>query len=344
MTSGRSGIVDAERLDRLGLAMDGLDRVSGADPPVIATVEQSNIVHAGIAQDHQRTCRGDLAGTPPRPLLVGVALGVATVEDDRRVAGDPELPDRGVEDVGGSAVPVGRILEPIGVEVQGSRDVILCVLLGDAEVDVEEEEPASRGGFRSLAGEHLFQPVDMHETLVLRELVHGQAGVGRPGREAPVQRRDVVEAPFPQDGGQESGVVRPGAVHDGATTMREPLLVEDALDFGGVHAGEPLGREWHGSRDVATAGVGALAPPVVGAERPHIDDDLSRVVKTSMEGCWRDRGHLGPSGSGRRQTKTPAMQGCRGEIGRTGHTGRTPRDTTCPARQRSDTYSDTWSG
>ena len=60
----------------------------GPDPPVVAAIEQPHVVDAGVAQDHQRPGRRDLAGPTARPLLVGLALGVAAVDDDGRVVGD----------------------------------------------------------------------------------------------------------------------------------------------------------------------------------------------------------------------------------------------------------------
>ena len=80
----------AERRDRRRLAIDGLERIAALDPPVVAAVEQPDVVDAGVAQDHQRPGRRDLAGPAARPLLVGVTLGVAAVDDDRRVGGDAE--------------------------------------------------------------------------------------------------------------------------------------------------------------------------------------------------------------------------------------------------------------
>ena len=85
MTSGCCGIATPNVGDRLRLARHGLERVAGADPPVVAAVEQPHVVDPGVAQDHQGARRGDLAGSPAGPLLVRVADRVAAIDDDRRV-------------------------------------------------------------------------------------------------------------------------------------------------------------------------------------------------------------------------------------------------------------------
>ena len=67
----------------------------------------------------------------------------------------PERSQGGLELLGRAAVPVGRVLEPVRVEVERAREVALGVLLGHAEVDVEQDEPARRaaasGGRRRAA-------------------------------------------------------------------------------------------------------------------------------------------------------------------------------------------------
>ena len=91
---------DAEALDRHGLAGDRLERVASADPPVVAAVEEAHVVDPGVAEDHRRAGGRDLAGTPARPLLVRVTLGVAAVEHDRRVVADAQRPE-GLVELGG---------------------------------------------------------------------------------------------------------------------------------------------------------------------------------------------------------------------------------------------------
>ena len=77
-----------------------------------------------------------------------MAFGVASVEDDGAVVGDSERAQSGLELLGRTAVPVLRVLEPVGVEIERLREVVLLVLPGDAEVDVEEQEPAGGCGLR----------------------------------------------------------------------------------------------------------------------------------------------------------------------------------------------------
>jgi hypothetical protein len=148
ITSGRTGIVAPKASTGSGRRSVGLHRIAGLDPPVVAAIEQADVVDTGVAQDHQRAGRGDLARPPARPLLVGAADRVAAVDDDRRVTRDPEAAERLVERLRRPAVPVDRILEPVRVEVGAPGDVALRVLLRDPEVDVEQEEPAGRCGLR----------------------------------------------------------------------------------------------------------------------------------------------------------------------------------------------------
>src|SRR3989442_12809203 len=136
--------LDPEARDRGRLPENGFKRVAGAYPPVVAAIEKPHVVDAGVTQDHQRPGGGDLPRPSARPLLVRMALGVASVDDDRRVVGDAKRSQRGFERLGRSPVPVGRILQPVGVEVMRPRDMALRVFLGDAKVHVEEDEATRR--------------------------------------------------------------------------------------------------------------------------------------------------------------------------------------------------------
>jgi hypothetical protein len=115
-----------------------------------------------------------------RPLLVGVSLGIAAVEDDRGVVGDSERPQRSLELARRSAVPVLRILEPVRVEIQRTRDVTLLVLLGDPEIDVKEQEPVDRRGLRSPSIEQLPQPCGVDKLVVVLEPLDRQGLIGCP--------------------------------------------------------------------------------------------------------------------------------------------------------------------
>ena len=163
--------------DRRRLAIDGLERIAALDPPVVAAVEQADVVDSGVAQDHQRAGRRDLAGSAARPLLLGVALGVATVDDDRRVGRDAQRAEGGLDDLRGAPVPVDRVLQPVRVEEEGARDVALGIFLGDPEVDVEEQELLVRRRLGPLPVEHVAQPRDVDERLVVRAGARA-AGIG----------------------------------------------------------------------------------------------------------------------------------------------------------------------
>ena len=91
---------DAETLDRRRLPDDRLQRITRLDPPVIAAVEQSDVVNPGVPQDRDGPSCGDLSGPSAGPLFVGVALCVAAVHNDRRVVADSKGPQRRVEHLG----------------------------------------------------------------------------------------------------------------------------------------------------------------------------------------------------------------------------------------------------
>ena len=84
-SSGRSGTARPVAATGAGSRTTSSTGCAGPDPGVVATVEDADVVDAGVAQDERRAGGRDLAGTPARPLLVGLALGVPAVEDDRRV-------------------------------------------------------------------------------------------------------------------------------------------------------------------------------------------------------------------------------------------------------------------
>ncbi len=65
--------------------------MTGLHPPVVAPVQQTDVLDAAVRQDQGGARRGDLAGATPRPLLVRVSLRVAPVEDDGGVERDAEL-------------------------------------------------------------------------------------------------------------------------------------------------------------------------------------------------------------------------------------------------------------
>src|SRR3989442_15145992 len=88
---------------RLGLVENRFERVSGLDPVVVATVEQTDVVDAGVTKDQRRAARGDLSRPASRPLLIGMALGIAAIEDHGRVARDAKGPQGDLELLWGAA-------------------------------------------------------------------------------------------------------------------------------------------------------------------------------------------------------------------------------------------------
>jgi hypothetical protein len=57
--------LNTERSDRWRPVEDRLERVSGLDPVVVATIEQADVVDARITEDERRSTRGDLPGPSP---------------------------------------------------------------------------------------------------------------------------------------------------------------------------------------------------------------------------------------------------------------------------------------
>ena len=298
-------------VDGRGRAKDGLERVAALDPPVVAAVEQPDVVDPGVAQDHQRPRGGDLAGATARPLLLGVALGVAAVDDDRRVAGDAERAQGRIDHFGRAPVPVGRILEPVRVEEERARDVALGVFLGHAEVHVEEQELLVGRRLGRLPVEDVAQPRDVDELVVVGKPIEWQRRVGGPGRGPILVGASAGDAEIGEGRHELGGVVRSVAVDDDVAVGGDPLLVQEPPDLGLVDDPQPAGREGDRSRDVAAAGLAIPAPAVVGRERSDVDDGSSRVVQSLSEFGGGDRAHrwylMCDGGGG--QTKTPVGAG-----------------------------------
>ena len=277
MTSGRRGIGTPNDGTGVGSRSVGLERVARPNPRVVAAVEQADVVDAGVAQDHRRARGGDLPGSTPRPLLVGVALGVAAVEDDRRVVGDAERAHGGIELLGRPAVPVDRVLELVRVEVERPREVILLVLLGDAEVDVEEQEAPGRRGLGPAAVEHLPEPVGVDEPVVVRETLDGQGLVGRPLGPAGLVDADPLVAELGQPGSDGRDVVGV-AVEDDLLAGDDVLRVQQPCDLGVVDARQPGARETRQLR-----GCDHLGPRRSGASR------CTRAAAGRRRSSGRDR-------------------------------------------------------
>ncbi len=120
-----------------------------------------------------------------------MAFGIAAIQDDGGVGRDAEEPQGDLEFFRGAAVPVARILQPVRVEIERSGNVVLFVLLRNAEVDVEEQE--SPGGRRLgvSAIEQLAEPLGVDELVVVRQTVNRQRRVRRPLGPAPLINPDA---------------------------------------------------------------------------------------------------------------------------------------------------------
>ena len=269
----------AELRHRDGLARRRLDRVAFPDPPVVPTVEKAHVIDARVAQDQRGAGGGDLPGPAPRPLLVRVTLGVAPVEDHGRIGRDPERPQRMIKLGGRPAIPVGRRLEPVGVEIVGARDVSVGVLLGDPEVHVEEHVAGRRGGLRPLSCEHSLQPGDVHQLVVVRQALDRQALVARPRGPAGVIGVHVLETTREEVTGERDRVDGPVAVDHDGTAGLNALRSEEAFDLGRIHGSQPIPRERHSARDMAAADLASEAPAVVRGQRAHVDDRQGRFAQ-----------------------------------------------------------------
>ena len=261
--------------DRRRGARVGLERVARPNPRVVAAVEQAHVVDTGVAQDQRCTAGGDLAGSTPRPLLVRVALRVAAVEDDGRVVRDSERAHGETELLRRPALPVDGILELVGVEVERPRKVPFRVLLGDAEVDVEEQEASGRRRLRSVAVEHLGEPVAVHEPVVVRETLDGQSLVAGPlGPPGLVDAHPlVVELGEPGSHGRNVCGV---AVEDDLLVGDDTFLEQKPCDLGVVDARQPRAGKRDGSGNVATSSF-AQPPAVVRVERTNVDDGQAGI-------------------------------------------------------------------
>ena len=172
--------LDTERGDRLGLVQNGFQRISGLDPVVVAAIEEADVVDARVAKNQCRAAGRDLSRPATRPFLVGVAFGIAAIEDDGGVARDAERPQGDLELFRGAAVPIARILQLVGVEIKRPGNVVLFVLFPNAEVDVKEKESPGRGGLGASAAEQLAEPVGMDQLVVVRQTIDRQRRVRCP--------------------------------------------------------------------------------------------------------------------------------------------------------------------
>ena len=251
-------------------------------PPVVASVEQTDVLDAAVRQDQRSTRGGDLTRATSGPLLVRVSLGVPAVEDDGRVEGDAELADRRLELGGRPTVPVGRVLEPVGVEVEGARNVTVLVLLRNAEVHVEEQMASCRRSFRPAAIEKVSQPVGVNEALVVGKAIDRQALVCSP-RGPLVVRSDIVEADLGEPRSQPVDLAGAGPVEDERGVGSHALHGQKVTEVVVREDAQPRARQRHRARHVTPARLPGRAPAVERMERPRVDDRQARVLETELE-------------------------------------------------------------
>src|SRR6185295_9106088 len=149
-------------------------------------------------------------------------------------------------------------------EVESARDVALLVLLGDPEVDVEQEELAVGCRLGPPAGQNLAEPLDVDEPVVSGELVDRQARVGRPRPEAVLVDAGGVDPEPAEPRDEAPGVVESLAVDRDLSSGHDPLAGQLPLDLRRVQAVEPGRRKGDGARDVPAASVVPDAPAVIG--------------------------------------------------------------------------------
>ncbi len=166
--------------------------------------------------------------------------------------------------------------------------MVLLVFLGDAEVDVEQDGPPRRGGLRGLAGEQPTKPVDVDESLVVRQFLDGQIRIGRPRREPGFQRPDPAVPIGDQPRLESGGVLRSIRVEDDRAVRRDPLLPEQPDDLGFVDRVEPGGGECDRTGDVAAARLAVEAPAVECRDRPQVHDGQFGVVEALAKLVYRD--------------------------------------------------------
>ncbi len=170
--------------------------------------------------------------------------------------------------------------------------MILLVLLRNAEVHVEQEVTSRRRCLRPAAFEELAQPVGMDETVVVREAVRGQARVGSPGDPAVVVRSDAVESDLGEPCSQLVELAGTRCVGDDFPAGGDPLGGEKVTEIVLREHVQPLARQRHRTRHVATASGSVRPPPVERMEGSRVDDRQTRVAETTSElGRRNRRGH-----------------------------------------------------
>src|SRR5438874_3429219 len=246
---------------------------------VVSAIEQADVVDAGVTKDQCRTACGDLSGSASRPFLVGVALGIPTIEDDRRLAGDPERAQGCLELFWRSTVPISRILKAIRVQVQRPGDVILLVLLRNSKIDMEEPEPTARRGLRTSPVEQLAEPIRVDELFVVRQTFDWQCPISGPFGPAPLVDPDARVAQLCQPRLQRNSVLTTIAIEGDLATGKDPLRTQQPFNLRIINAFEPCAGKSNRSRNVTASSRPAQAPTVVGGQVTDVDDRKPGVAE-----------------------------------------------------------------
>ena len=167
----------------------------------------------------------------------------------------------------------------------------LGVLLGHPEVDVEQQEGAVRRRLGPSTVEHLAEPGDVDELVVVGQALERQRLVGGPGRSPSLEDPGSVDAERSEPADERRGVHVAVAVDGDLATRGHALRVEEALDLGLVDGVDPGDGERDGAGHVAASRDAAPVPAVVGDQRSDVDDRQVRVVESLMELGGGDRGH-----------------------------------------------------
>ena len=223
----------------------------------------------------------------PGHFSFGVALRVPAVEDHGGVCRDAERPDGLVELRRRAAVPVGRVLQPVRVQVEGAGQMALRILVGHAEVHVEEECGTVGRRLRALAVQDRAKPGGMDQLAVAGERLGRPVRIVQPGGPAARELADPLEAVRAEPIGDPPRVPRRRAVDDDRSVREDAVRGESLDDLAAVERLEPRGGKRGGPRDVA-ARHAIHGPAVVGDQGPDVDDGEPARGERSPERVRRD--------------------------------------------------------
>ena len=200
-------------------------------------------------------------------------------------ARDAEAGEGRLDLLGRAPIPVGRVLELVGVEVQRARQMRLEVLLRDAEVHVEEEGPTGRRGLGT--GRRRAGPGARPDARARRKRGRRSTGsassAAHPCQPASSTRTSLAPSSL-QPRGECARVARPRRRvrrrRCGRSRSRTPFSPSRLATSAGSMRGQPRGREGDGARDVPAAGLVGEAPAVEGGQRSDVDDDQARRAES----------------------------------------------------------------